>query len=122
MSEAVIESEKIISKGLLKKGLEALVYVIVSSIIMGCIMLIPFYWRTSDSLPVIQDDIKQVKEEIVKIKSSSEGPMIDGKLNSQRLDDIQRQVNSINDDVKELKAGQQKTYDLIFQINQNTKK
>lgn len=124
-----------ILKSFLKEAGKTLIVTLIASVVTAIIMLVPFYFNTNRTLPELQKNYENLNTEVQKIKDNSLGPVIDSKLNTQKIDDIQRQVNEVKVDLKDVKTdirlmqqnlqsitdNQQKMYEAIMQRNAKNK-
>lgn len=100
-------------KELVFEGKKYLLTALLAGILSGSIILIGFYFKTNYTLPQLEQKVKAIETDVEAIKKDALGPTVDGKLNSQRLDDIQRQVNEVKDDIKSVKTDVKSVSDKI---------
>ena len=91
-------------KELVFEGKKYLLTAILAGVLSGTIILIGFYFKTNYTLPELEQKVKAIENDVETIKKDALGPVVDGKLNSQRLDDIQRQVNEVKEEIKSVKG------------------
>lgn len=111
-----VETTTITAIGVKKHILYVVLTAVLTALVTATLMFIPFYFNTNNSVNELQEKSNKFDDRIEKMEGEVENSIIEPKITTERVNSLERNIETIQDDLKQTNQKLDKMFEIMIEI------